>query len=1192
MDLKRWRVHAGEILSPMRDSCLSLRAGRESAELHPLLTVHKFPIAGRPIARRQCGMPNTTNASGALRLTGAAGLSIEINGNGSIRRMDCGDTLINLFSGNDLEGGPANLFLRRHAGFAGPGVEFTPLLGPRGPTRMQLREADNRWVGKGTWHEIRYAITLTLSETAAAWFWQVTLENLGEVEQEIDLIYAQDLALSPYGTVRLNEYYVSQYVDHTPLVHGARGYVVASRQNLAANGRHPWCAIGSLRRGAAFATDAMQVHGLASREGVAPAALVAGLPSQRLQHEHSMVAIQDERLRLQPRATAVRGFFALLKGDHPAATSPQDLAHVDEALALPEATLIQVDTAIESDNDQAATAATLFSSAQLLAAQDLSAAELRASFGGAWRHEEFDAQGNLLSFFHGADRHVVLREKELRVQRPHGHLLRTGRHATPDEAALTSTTWMAGVFHSMLTQGHVSFNRLLSTVHSYIGLFRSHGQRVFVDCDGRWQLLDVPSAFEMTPTACRWIYRHARGVIEVRSEARSDPDEMLLAIEVRAGAAMRCLISHHVALNGDDGSEAQEVRWSRDAAGIKVRPVADSELGLRFPEGSFHIAPLAATTFEQVGGAELLFLDGQSRQQPYLCVVTAPGTAIGLRVRGHLVGESRVASTRHDEPGFDAATATVLTIVPPAASPLADALAQLADIVPWYGHNAMIHYLSPRGLEQYSGGGWGTRDVTQGPVEMLLALGHTAPVRDLLLRVMSAQNPDGDWPQWFMFFERERNVRAGDSHGDIVFWPVLALSQYLIASGDAAVLDERVAFFTADAKSAEQATVWQHLERAFCVIERRVIAGTALVAYGHGDWNDSLQPADPAMREQMCSAWTVTLHHQTLLTLARALRKIDRAQDAAGLELKAQAVLQDFQRLLLVDGVLTGYALFADRGDVRYLLHPRDATSGIRYSSLAMIHAILEDMLTPAQAREHLQLIERHLCGPDGVRLFDRPMPYLGGPQRLFQRAESATFFGREIGLMYMHAHLRYAQALAHVGDADRFFHALCQANPIGIRALVPAASLRQANCYYSSSDAAFADRYQASAQYDAVARGTIALDGGWRVYSSGAGIALSLIVRRFLGLGREFDTLSIDPVMPAALDGLEVQTYLSGHAIKVIYEVRQPGCGVTAVRVNAASLSLAREYNPYRQGAARVSVDMLARHLQRDGNVMVVTVG
>src|SRR5262249_50688964 len=154
--------------------------------------------------------------------------------------------------------------------------------------------------------------------------------------------------------------------------------------------------------------------------------------------------------------------------------------------------------------------------------------------------------------------------------------------------------------------------------------------------------------------------------------------------------------------------------------------------------------------------------------------------------------------------------------------------------------------------------------------------------------------------------------------------------------------------------------------------------------------------------------------------------------------------------------------------------HPSDTTTGVHYNALAMIHAILGDMLTPEQTGEHLHLLATRLSGPDGVRLFDRPMPYRGGQQHLFQRAETATFFGREIGLMYMHAHLRYAQALAHVGDADRFFHALCQANPIGIRAIVPSATLRQANCYYSSSDAAFADRYQASVEYERVGRGTM----------------------------------------------------------------------------------------------------------------------
>jgi 1,2-beta-oligoglucan phosphorylase len=288
---------------------------------------------------------------------------------------------------------------------------------------------------------------------------------------------------------------------------------------------------------------------------------------------------------------------------------------------------------------------------------------------------------------------------------------------------------------------------------------------------------------------------------------------------------------------------------------------------------------------------------------------------------------------------------------------------------------------------------------------------------------------------------------------------------------------------------------------------------------------------------------------------------------------------------------LTGYALF-ENNNVAYLLHPKDTVSGVHYSSLAMIHALLEDMFTPEQAREHMRLMDQHLLGPDGIRLFDRPMPYHGGPQRFFQRAESATFFGREIGLMYMHAHLRYAQALARMGEADRFFKALCQANPIGIRSVIKQATLRQANCYYSSSDAAFEDRYQASAQYDRIRLGTVGLDGGWRVYSSGAGIALGLIVRRFLGLNLEADVLSFDPVIPASLDGLRVELEFLGKSLEIAYAIKGAGHGVSGVTINGSTVQFDREPNPYRIGAARIPLQEMRRLLRAKHNVMKVAVG
>ncbi|MGH8175355.1 MAG: GH36-type glycosyl hydrolase domain-containing protein [Steroidobacter sp.] len=1110
-----------------------------------------------------------------MRLDAASGLTAEFNANGSIRRMDHGEIAVNLFVGNELEGGPANLWLRLRTGQTHLCV---PLLGPRSPTRFQ-QHSDATLTGAGEMDGLRYSLVFALSAHAPAWFWHVSIENTGD-SREIDVISAQDLALAPYGVVRLNEYYVSQYIDHTPLVHAARGGVIASRQNLAVQGRHPWCVMGSLRNAASFATDAMQVHGLATRAGETPIGIANGLPARRLQHEHSMVAIQDAPVRLERGERIALGFFGYLVANHPAATSVADLSRVDDALALAEATPPAVDWSPTASS----AAATLFSNAPLLNAIDLSETEIITQFGAAHRHAERDEQGSLLSFFCGEDGHVVLRAKELRVQRPHGHLLRTGRRATPDEAALTSTTWMSGVFHSMLTQGHVSINRFLSTIRSYLGLFRSHGQRVFAEIDGEWRLFDTPSAFEMTPAACRWIYRHAAGALEVRSEAHTDPHEFSLRIEVLSGPRMRFLISHHIALNGDDGSLDGAAVWRREGDNVSVSPSPSSDLYRRFPQGSFLLEPDSDTLFERVGGDELLFLDGCSRQQSYICVITAPTSAAGLRIQGRLLPSVSVAT--------GPSSRSHLQITPPPDSPHADSVRQLVDIAPWFTHNALIHYLAPRGLEQYSGGGWGTRDVCQGPVELLLSSGDTAPVRDLLLRVMSAQNPDGDWPQWFMFFERDRDIRAGDSHGDVVFWPILALAQYLIASGDATLLEERTPFFDARGEDlAEHDTVWGHVERALHVIEGRVIGGAALPAYGHGDWNDSLQPADPAMRDHMCSAWTATLHRQTLVTLARAMRAIGRDGEALRFETQAGAVESDFQRLLVIDGVLAGYALF-DAGAPRYLLHPRDEMSGVRYSSLAMIHAILENMFTPEQARTHLRLIDERLSGPDGVRLFDRPMPYRGGPQRMFQRAESATFFGREIGLMYMHAHLRYAQALAHVGDAGGFFRALCQANPIGLRNLVPEASLRQANCYYSSSDAAFADRYEASAGYERVARGEIALDGGWRVYSSGAGIAMSLIARRFLGVSQEHEALVIDPVMPAALSSLTASLTVYNRPIEIHYDVQGDGCGVSRVDVNGVRPPLDFEENPYRKGAARIAKSALIAALNDTHNIMRVSVG
>lgn len=1174
-------------------------------------------------------------------ITTPAGLQIRRLAHGGLQRISAAGVCVTLFPGHEAEAPAANLWLRHHRD---GGCDLLPLLGPVGllaPQPLQGRDdpgaATLAWAGR--WQDVALQLELRAADLdgehagASAWYWHLQLTRDADLSADgaqpllLDLVLLQDVALAAYGAIRTNEFYVSQYLDLSPLTHADCGRVVAVRQNLAqAGGRHPWAVAGSLRRGTACATDGLQVLGLAQRAGAPPVGLQQGLPDVRRQHEHALVAVQDAPLSLAPGGQAQAGFFMAVWPDHAAATGEPDLARVQALLQRPEARLgpwpAPLDVAAAT---AAATAAepprplpSRFASAPWLQGQDLSEAELQALFGTERRQAERDAQGRLLSFFAAPERHVVLRDKDTQVLRPHGHLLRSGHHQAPDERSLTSTVWMGGVFHSMVTQGHVGINRCLSTVRGYLGQFRAHGLRLFVRCPdadgapGPWQQLGLPSAFVIEPERCHWFYRHGGpdrgGMIAVEAGVEHEPHALTLRVVSLGGAPIEWRATLHLALGGDDGLDGVPVPWRHHhfatGPGLRVQVPAGSELATRFAHGHFDLAPLDAAAplgqFGHRGGEAWLLGDAAAQAEsvassglagsqglPFVVVGGGPTVLGGLRLTVSLLPEAAAPALY---PSAEPGGRLPQWQIPEAAvgCSLWRQLGQLSEILPWYRHNALVHYLSPRGLEQFTGGGWGTRDVCQGPLEMLLALDQPAPVRDLLCRVFSAQDAGGDWPQWFMFFERERQIRAGDSHGDIVFWPLLGLARYLLASGDAALLDERLPFHAAAGQAADEATVWQHVQRALAVIAGRRIAGTALAAYGHGDWNDSLQPADPALREHLCSAWTVTLHHQVLTTLARALRALGRDADAAPFEAEAQAVRADFQRLLVVDGVVCGYLLVRPGEAPQPLLHPADALTGVRASLLPIMHAMLEDLLTPEQARAHLALVREQLTGPDGARLFDRPLPYRGGPEQLFQRAESSAFFGREIGVMYTHAHLRWAETLAHLGESRALLEALSLAHPVGLRERLPQAAPRQSNCYYSSSDAAFADRYEAGRDYQRIHDGRVALDGGWRIYSSGPGIAIAIVVGRLLGLRREAHRLLIDPVLVPELQGLSVRLPLvDGHEVELVVHLPPPsgpgtalGHGPQRLVLDGQDLPFDREPNPYRTGAAAVNLALLRQRL------------
>ncbi|MFI5011354.1 MAG: GH36-type glycosyl hydrolase domain-containing protein [Hyphomicrobiales bacterium] len=1072
---------------------------------------------------------------GLRRIANATGLSVSILPNGAILAIehehDGRRIMINQVLGSPLHGGIGRLVLRL-GGLRPRNLELT---GPAAKVDVGVGTDRIVWAGKAD--GIDHRATLWLHPGSNVWLWHV--EVTSDRALPCDIILVQDVGLAERAFLMSNEAYASQYIDHHIARHPKAGLVVMSRQNLSQGDGHPWVTHGCLDGAASFATDALQLFGPGFRDA---AGLTLGfgtdLPGERLQHEVACPAIQSRPAALVAGRTVTWTFFGLYEPDHGPASSDADLERLDlvwRAQAEFEPAEIPLEPALRS----------IVQDASPIIARSLGEEEVAKAFDERLHDER--SRGRLLSFFTPDDgphnRHVVLRDKELMVARRHGTLLRSGKAMLPDDATLCATGWMHGVFAAQLTIGNTSFHKLFSVSRDPYNITRASGLRILVELSGAWRLLAVPSVFDMGLGDCCWSYHLDHRIITVRAIASGEHAAMQWKVNV-TGEPCRFLVFAHLVLGERELDHASRIAIDPGRKQFSFRPDPKWLWAEHYPDAVYHLVTGAPQAIETIGGDELLYEDGLARNGGYIALRTRATTSFGFAVVGSMtdaVEAERLVQAY--ESGIEAeamltpAAGYWTHLSPPLrlrASGPGQAgvdLAAIETILPWFAHNAMMHLTVPHGLEQYTGAAWGTRDVCQGPVEFFLSLGHDAPVKNIL-RILFAQQYErgGDWPQWFML-EPYSFIQDKHSHGDVIVWPLKALCDYVEATDDVGFLDEAVAWRREDdlAKTERRDSIAAHIDKLIATVKERFIPGTRLIRYGEGDWNDSLQPVDPAMHDRMVSSWTVALLFQQLNRYAEVLRRAGRAPAAAELEGLAAEMAVDFNRHLVRDGTVAGYAIFGE-GECEVLLHPSDRRTGLSYSLLPMTQGIIAGLFTPDQARHHLAIIREHLLFPDGVRLMDRPVTYRGGPQAIFRRAESSSFFGREIGLMYVHAHLRYAEAMAVLGEAEALWDALAVANPITVTDRLAYASPRQRNSYFSSSDASFRDRYEANAAWERVKAGQIAVDGGWRIYSSGPGLFTNILMRHALGLRRHFGERTVAPVLPASFGELTLEMTVDGR--------------------------------------------------------------
>ncbi|OED36234.1 hypothetical protein AB834_03160 [PVC group bacterium (ex Bugula neritina AB1)] len=1112
--------------------------------------------------------------------------------NGASSKIMAKDIMLNQVCGNPVDGNINNIYLRV---YKGKDYLFSPLLGNTKKTTVTFSERQACW--KGSFEGISYECQLVIDQEKAAWQWEVSLSNNSSNEVEVDLIYAQDLGLSTEGAVRVNEAYSSQYIDHY-VFEDELGYTVASRQNQQTPQGHPLLVQGCLQKTVGYVTDGFDFYGLNYKKTGIPDALTSPkLLSEKKQYEFAFVGLQSESFLLAKEEKKSLTFFAEIKFDHPEATKEKDFAFVQKARD-------EASTRSEKKDGESFenVPPSIFGDLKMLNGESLSEDDLNQFFPGEHRHVE-KTGSKTLSFFYGNHHHVVLGEKELLCERPHGHIMLSGKNLDPgNDHILSTTNYMYGLFHSHATIGNTSFNKFLAITRSPLNIFKSSGQRIFVQNNGQWEMLGLPSAYEISPSLTRWIYKLNMATICV--EAWVSPHSSSCYLKIKSTEPLEFLISNQHTVGNNEWENTAIAEIDRDKSLVKISCSSDCLLKNTYPEATFYIGSSTPDKVEFIRAMCPLNGDEKSDRLPYIMFRSKKTQDFGLILTGDLFSSEKAEQKANEDVqgkgllqeedyvsnmsfwSKDLGQKFSLKLEN------SDEVSKLDDIIFWYFHNAIIHYLAPHGLEQFSGAAWGVRDVCQGPLELLLSMGHTDSVKNILRKIFRQQYfQTADWPQWFMF-DRYFKIQHAESHGDIIVWPLYALGQYIEKSNDFDFLQELLSFI--DNKTFEevdhQCSVLEHIEKIVDAIESKFISGTHLSSYGEGDWDDTLQPANESLRARMVSSWTVSLTYQAFGKLEQALSRSKYESFAKRLSSLRASIKKDFNEHLVKDDVVSGFAYFQEKGDVETMIHPSDQKLGLKYRLLPMIRSIISELFEPEQTKSHLKLIEKHLSFPDGVHLMDQPVNYKGGPRLYFRRADEAANFGREVGTQYIHAHIRYIEAMCKIGSSKKAYEAIFQIIPINIKEHVPNASIRQSNAYFSSSDGDFKDRYAAQDHFSSLKKGDVNVKGGWRIYSSGPGIFINQVISNFFGVRPFFDKWIIDPVLPVSMDRVTLTHCIENFEVEFRFHIKKgKEQGVQKITVNNKPCETSREKNPYRLGGLSIKREALRSELQAGKNVIDV---